>query len=80
VGHHLLNSLTEQLNRLNTGYEDHTTKTKISHLLYIDDLKLLGKSEEELQKQIQTVTACSDDIHMEFGLDKCEKIVFKKGN
>ena len=25
--------LTEQLNRLNTGYEEHTTKTKISHLL-----------------------------------------------
>ena len=25
--------LTVQLNRLNTGYEEHTTKTKISHLL-----------------------------------------------
>jgi hypothetical protein len=35
--------LTEQLNRLNTGYEGHTTKTRISHLLYMDDLKLLGK-------------------------------------
>jgi hypothetical protein len=45
----------------------------------MDDLKLLGKSEEELQKQIQTVTTFSDDIHMEFGLDKCAKIVFKKG-
>jgi hypothetical protein len=67
------------LNRLNTGYEENTTKTKISHLLYMDDLKLIGKSEEELQKQIQTVTAFSDDIRMEFGLDKCAKIVFKKG-
>jgi hypothetical protein len=42
--------LTEQLNRLNTRYEEHTAKTKIPHLLYMDDLKLLGKSEEELQK------------------------------
>jgi hypothetical protein len=67
------------LNRLNTGYEDHTTKTKISHLLYMDNMKLLGKSEEELQKHIQTVTTFSDNIHMEFGLDKCAKIVFKKG-
>jgi len=25
--------LTEHLNRLNTGYEEHTTKIKISHLL-----------------------------------------------
>ena len=47
--------LTEQLNKLNTGYEVHTTKTKISHLLYMDDLKLIAKSEEEIQKQIQTV-------------------------
>jgi hypothetical protein len=67
------------LNRLNTGYEEHTAKTKISHLLYMDDLKLPGKSEEELQKQTQTVTTFSDDIHVEFGLDKCAKIVFKKG-
>jgi len=48
-------SLTEQLNRLNTGCEEHTTKTKKSHLLYMDDLMLIAKSEEELQKQIQTV-------------------------
>jgi hypothetical protein len=47
--------LTEQLNKLNTRYEEHTTKTEISHLLYMDDLKLIAKSEEELQKQIQTV-------------------------
>jgi hypothetical protein len=47
--------LTKQLNKLNTGYEEHTTKTKISHLLYMDEMKLIAKSEEELQKQIQTV-------------------------
>ena len=38
---------TQQLNKLNTGYEKHTTKTKISHLFYMDDLKLIGKTEEE---------------------------------
>jgi len=48
-------SLTEQLNTLNTGYEEHMTKTKISHLLYMDDLKLIAKSDEELRKQIRTV-------------------------
>jgi hypothetical protein len=66
--------LTEQLNRLNTGYEEHITKTKISHLLYLDDLKLIPKSEEELRKQVQTVKTFSDDIHMEFGLH------LRKGN
>jgi len=63
---------------LNTGYEEHTTKTKISHLLYMDDLKLIAKSEEEIQKQIQTVKNFND-IHMEFGLDICAKITFKRG-
>jgi hypothetical protein len=71
--------LTEQLNRLNTGYEEHTTKTKISHLLYVDDLKLIAKSEEEFQRQIQTVKNFSDDIHMEFGLEKCAKVTLKTG-
>jgi hypothetical protein len=71
--------LTEQLNRLNTGYEEHTTNTKISHLLYMDDLKLIGKSEKELQKQMQKVRTFSDDIHMESGLQKCAKMAFKRG-
>ena len=56
--------LTEQLNSLNTGCEEHTRKTKISCLLYIDDLKLIAIPEEELQKQIQTVKTFSDDINM----------------
>jgi hypothetical protein len=45
----------------------------------MDDLKLIAKSEVELQKQIQTVKNFSDDINMEFGLDKCAKITFKRG-
>ena len=71
--------LTEHLNWLNTGYEEHKSKTKISHLLYMDDLKLIAKSEEEFQKQIQSVKNISDDIHMEFGLEKCAQIAFKRG-
>ena len=42
-------------------------------------MKLIAKSDEELQKQIQTVKTFSDDIHMEFGLEKCAKIAFKRG-
>jgi len=32
----------------------------------MDDLKLIAKSKEDLQKQIKTVKNFSDDIHMEF--------------
>jgi len=67
------------MNKLNTGYEKHTTKTKISHLLYMDDLKLIGKTKEELQKQVQVIRTFSDDICMEYGLNMCAKIVLKRG-
>ena len=67
------------MNKLNKGYAECTTKMKISHLLHMDNFKLTAKSEEELQKQIQTVKTLSDDIHMEFGLEKCAKITFKRG-
>jgi hypothetical protein len=72
--------LTEQLNKLNTGYEEHTTRTEIPHTLYMNNLKLMGKTEEELQKQMQTVWNFSDDdMLMKFRLDICTKIVLKKG-
>ena len=45
----------------------------------MDDLKLIAKSDEELQTQTQTVKTFSDDIHKEFGLEKCAKIAFKRG-
>ena len=54
-------------------------RQKLSYLLYMDDLKLIPKSEEELEKQIQTVKIFSDDINMEFRLEKCAKITFKRG-
>jgi hypothetical protein len=46
----------------------------------MDDLKLIAKSEEELRKQKQTVKTFSDDIHMDYGLEKCAKIHLRKGN
>ena len=45
----------------------------------MDDLKLIAKSEEELQKQIQTVKTSGDDIDMKFGIEKCAKVTFKRG-
>jgi hypothetical protein len=72
--------LTEQLNRLNRVYEERTTKTKFSQLLYTNELKLIVKSEEELQKQIQTVKTFSDDINMEFGLEIWPRLRLRKAN
>ena len=44
----------------------------------MDYLKLIGKTEEELQKQTKVVRTFSDDIRMEFGLEKCGKIVLRR--
>jgi hypothetical protein len=72
--------LTEQLIRLNTGYKEHTTKTKRAHLLYMDDLKLLGKSEEELQKQVQTVTTSVMISTWNLGLTSVQRLYLRKEN
>jgi hypothetical protein len=61
---------------LNTGYEP-TTKTKVSHFFYVENLKVICKTEEELQNRCK-VRTFSDDIHMEFGFDKCAKTVHQK--
>ena len=45
----------------------------------MDDLKLYGKSKNEIETLIHTVRIYSDDIGMEFGLDKCATITLKRG-
>jgi hypothetical protein len=45
----------------------------------MDDLKLLSRSEEELENEINVVTAISKNINMNFGFEKCAKICLKKG-
>jgi hypothetical protein len=48
------------------------------NVLYIDDLKLIGRSEEELRNEIKIVKTFSDDIEMKFGLEKIFQNFFKK--
>jgi hypothetical protein len=44
----------------------------------MEDLKLIRKTEEEVQKQLQAVRKINDDVHTEFGLEKCAKFVLRK--
>ena len=43
----------------------------------MDDIKLLGKNEKELGNLIHTVIIYSQDIGMEFGIEKCAMLVTK---
>ena len=44
---------------------------KINHLLFMDDLKLFGKNEDQLDNLVNIAGTFSWDIKMEFGLPKC---------
>ena len=45
----------------------------------MDDLKLYSTSEKALDSLIQTVRAFSENIGMQFGIDRCAMLVIKKG-
>ena len=66
--------LTNETNRADYGYQAHGTERKISHLLYMDDLKLLGRNENDLKNEIKILQTVSKDINMNFGLEKYARI------
>ena len=55
----------------NTGYGYKINNKRINHLFYTDDLKLYVRDGLELEGLLQTAKSFSDDLGMEFGLDKC---------
>lgn len=70
--------LSSMLNSTTYGYKTQSGE-KINHLLYMDDLKTYAKDDSEQKGLLHTVKTFSDDIKMEFGLDKCAKATFKQG-
>ena len=72
--------LINELNRADCGYQIHGTERKISHLLYMNDLKLLGRNENELKNEMKIVQTVSKDMNMNFGLEKCARICLKRGS
>ena len=47
--------------------------------MYMNGIKRFSKNEKELETLIQTVRIYSQDIGMEFGIEKCALIVMKRG-
>ena len=70
--------LTIMLRKVKSGYMV-KNKSKVNHLLYMDDLKIYAKNRMELESLMNTVRIFSDDIGMEFGLQKCAILVMKRG-
>ena len=52
---------------------------KLNQLLFMDDLKLHAKSEQQTNTLLRTVYVFSTDIGMKFGIKKCGILTMKRG-
>ena len=71
--------LNHILRKYTPGYKPSRSKEKINHLMYIDDIKLFAKNEKEQEILICAVRICSQNIGIEFGVEKCAMLVMKSG-
>ena len=46
----------------------------------MDNLKLLGRNENDLKNEMKIVQTVSKDINMNFGLEKFARMCLKRGN
>ena len=67
------------LKKVNACYKWGKKEHKLNHLLFMDDLKLYAKSEEQTNTLVRTVYVFSLDIGMEFGIKKCGILTMKRG-
>jgi len=72
-----LNPLSYLLDEL-SGYRVVNSST-VTHLLYMDDLKLFAPNDAGLQTSIDLVEMLSADIRMSFGIENCAKLSIKRG-
>ena len=67
------------LNNEAMGYKFGKEGKKINHLLFMDDLKLYGGSREEVEGLVGLVKKFSDDMRMNFGINKCATLEIRHG-
>ena len=67
------------LRKVKASYEWGRSELKLNRLLFMNDLKLFGKSTDQINSLVQTVFTFSEDFGMEFGLTKCGVVILKKG-
>ena len=71
--------LTLVLRKLKQGYSFGNGKPRLNHLMFMDDLKLYGSSESDINSLVRTTKLVTEDIGMAFGIDKCGVLVLKRG-
>ncbi|XP_075170249.1 uncharacterized protein LOC142242567 [Haematobia irritans] len=75
-----LNPLSLLLVKSQYGYKlNSRDQHKISHCFYMDDLKLYASTKQNLKNMLKIVEIFSNDIKMQFGIDKCRTQNMSKG-
>lgn len=77
-----LNPLSTILNEVrDIGYKikGNNIQYNITHLMYMDDIKLYAPNIEKLKNLLKIVETYSNDIKMEFGINKCKLQNITKG-
>ena len=67
------------LRNVKAGYEFKGKQQRINHLLFMDDLKLYGRSGVQIDSLVETIQFVSIDIGMEFGIKKRGVLILKNG-
>ncbi|TWW74442.1 Rho GTPase-activating protein 26 GTPase regulator associated with focal adhesion kinase [Takifugu flavidus] len=73
-----LNPLSQIITKSGYGYQ-FQSGTTVSHLLYMDDIKRYAKNEHDIDSLIHLTRIYSKDIGMSFGLDKCGRMISRRG-
>ena len=73
--------LNHILRKCTAGYKLSRLQEKINHLMYMDDIKLFEKNEKKKKKEtlIHAVRIYSQDVGMQFGIEKCAMLIMKSG-
>ena len=67
------------LNNSGKGYLLQHQNPRVSHLVYMDDIKLFASSRQHLDSLLTTLSLFSDDICMQFGCSKCNILKLTRG-
>ena len=65
-----LTLLAPVLRRMKQGYSFQKGESKLNLLLFMDDLKLYGSNQNEIDSLVRTVETVTKDIGLKFGIDK----------
>ena len=71
--------MTRVLERMEVRHQLKKGGSRINHLMFMDDVKLFGRGTKEIDTSVKTVRIVSDDIRMEFGIEKCALVNIQRG-